>query len=145
MGTRRGGITVPLNNSVSQLATLSLSANTLSPYARAHEHIAVRSFPHLGRTLGPGSGAAGVEEALESNVKGRRKRIFRVTASAPVSRRASLGEEVPEADADDTPPLEFASSSSGSGTGRLRAPLSLSAKSGSVRSAQAYPFPKIPE
>ena len=41
------GITLPpLNNSVSQLATLSHSAQTLSPYARAHEHVAVRSFPH---------------------------------------------------------------------------------------------------
>ncbi|KAK6908523.1 mitochondrial distribution and morphology protein 34 [Kwoniella mangroviensis CBS 10435] len=45
-----GGITLPLNNSVSQLATLSHSAHTLSPYARGHEHIAVRSFPHLGRS-----------------------------------------------------------------------------------------------
>ncbi|WWC95756.1 mitochondrial distribution and morphology protein 34 [Kwoniella sp. B9012] len=54
-----GGITLPLNNSVSQLATLSHSAHTLSPYARGHEHIAVRSFPHLGRSntgLGMGMG-----------------------------------------------------------------------------------------
>lgn len=43
-------ITLPLNNSVSQLATLSHSNHTLSPYARGHEHIAVRSFPHLGRS-----------------------------------------------------------------------------------------------
>jgi distribution and morphology protein 34 len=132
-------ITLPLNNSVSQLATLSLSANTLSPYARAHEHIAVRSFPHLGR----GVPSATAEDALEGNVKARRKRIFRVGASAPTSRRPS----VDEPEADDTPPLEFASSSSGSASAsRLRAPLSLSAKSVSVRNATtAYPFPKIPE
>ncbi|GMK55006.1 hypothetical protein CspeluHIS016_0200620 [Cutaneotrichosporon spelunceum] len=124
-------ITLPLNNSVSQLATLSLSANTLSPYARAHEHIAVRSFPHLGRNT--------PVEDLEANgghVKARRKRIFRV-GSAPVSRRGS----VEEPEADDTPPLEFASSSSDSAR---RVPLSVSAKSSSVR-ASAYPFPKIPE
>lgn len=41
------GIVLPLNDSVSQLATLSHSNHTLSPYARNHEHIAVRSFPHL--------------------------------------------------------------------------------------------------
>ncbi|BEJ16526.1 hypothetical protein CspHIS471_0511310 [Cutaneotrichosporon sp. HIS471] len=129
-------ITLPLNNSVSQLATLSLSANTLSPYARAHEHIAVRSFPHLGRST--------PVEDMEGNgghgpVKGRRKRIFRV-GSAPVSRRAS----VDEPEADDTPPLEFASSSSGSAR---RVPLSVSNKSASARTlpTTAYPFPKIPE
>ncbi|WVR08130.1 mitochondrial distribution and morphology protein 34 [Kwoniella sp. DSM 27419] len=77
-----GGITLPLNNSVSQLATLSHSAHTLSPYARGHEHIAVRSFPHLGKATGsiagggpaisrPGSaiGDGGV-------VKAKRKRIY---------------------------------------------------------------------
>lgn len=40
-------IVLPLNDSVSQLATLSHSNHTLSPYARNHEHIAIRSFPHL--------------------------------------------------------------------------------------------------
>ncbi|OCF42009.1 hypothetical protein I317_04201 [Kwoniella heveanensis CBS 569] len=55
-----GGITLPLNNSVSQLATLSHSAHTLSPYARGHEHIAVRSFPHLGKAgINPGLGGLG--------------------------------------------------------------------------------------
>ncbi|WVQ79249.1 mitochondrial distribution and morphology protein 34 [Cryptococcus sp. DSM 104549] len=54
-----GGITLPLNNSVSQLATLSHSAHTLSPYARGHEHIAVRSFPYLGRGGAGGPGSAG--------------------------------------------------------------------------------------
>lgn len=146
--SRRGGIMVPLNNSVSQLATLSLSANTLSPYARAHEHIAVRSFPHLGRAPG---GTVGLGEELDGNVKARRRRFYRVGGSAPGSRRPSIEEGVPEADADDTPPLEFASSSSGSG-GRWRPPMSLSAKSLSAKSASArgsstgaYPFPKIPE
>lgn len=56
-----GGFTLPLNNSVSQLATLSHSNQTLSPYARGHEHIAVRSFPHLGRT-----GTGGVHSPYQS-------------------------------------------------------------------------------
>lgn len=100
---RAGGITLPINNSVSQLATLSHSAHTLSPYARAHEHIAVRSFPHLGRagTQMPGQPGAGMTPgglagygsshvsatALAASaaaagdtaaVKARRKRIFKI-------------------------------------------------------------------
>lgn len=45
--TRSKSIVLPLNDSVSQLATLSHSNHTLSPYARNHEHIAIRSFPHM--------------------------------------------------------------------------------------------------
>ncbi|WWD20262.1 hypothetical protein CI109_104738 [Kwoniella shandongensis] len=78
-----GGITLPMNNSVSQLATLSHSAHTLSPYARGHEHIAVRSFPHLGKGGGGGGstptshpGSSVGESAV--NVKARRKRIYRL-------------------------------------------------------------------
>lgn len=76
-----GGITLPLNNSVSQLATLSHSAQTLSPYARGHEHIAVRSFPHLGKA-GPSAGSSSsaslsaIAENQPGAVKARRKRIF---------------------------------------------------------------------
>ncbi|TYJ57815.1 mitochondrial distribution and morphology protein 34 [Cryptococcus floricola] len=94
--TGPNGITLPLNNSVSQLATLSHSAHTLSPYARGHEHIAVRSFPyHLARTRsGSGSGAwngagasgsgsaagsvVGMGGLGELDVKARRKRIFKI-------------------------------------------------------------------
>jgi distribution and morphology protein 34 len=87
-GTRHlgpGGITLPLNNSVSQLATLSHSNHTLSPYARGHEHIAVRSFPHLGRPSATGSGSSGggpslvgsaMAEAGRGRIKARRKRIY---------------------------------------------------------------------
>ena len=77
-----GGITLPLNNSVSHLATLSNSAHTLSPYARAHEHIAVRSFPHLGKanpSVGSSSSASLVGangDLVHGPVKARRKRIF---------------------------------------------------------------------
>lgn len=46
---RRDGIVLPLNDSVSQLASLSHSNHTMSPYARSYDHIAVRSFPHLSR------------------------------------------------------------------------------------------------
>jgi hypothetical protein len=78
-----GGITLPLNNSVSQLATLSHSAHTLSPYARAHEHIAVRSFPHLGKShsgssAGNSSVVGGAGDVGKGNVKARRKRIYQL-------------------------------------------------------------------
>lgn len=144
-GLPKSGITLPLNNSVSQLATLSLSANTLSPYARAHEHIAVRSFPHLGR--GGVTSSVTTTEEYDVNVKARRKRIFRMGSKTTTmeTKENVVDTSVPEAD--DTPPLEFdgrASSSSGSAR---RAPLSLSTKSVSVRGQQpqAFPFPKIPE
>lgn len=84
-----GGITLPLNNSVSQLATLSHSAHTLSPYARAHEHIAVRSFPHLGKT-GPSAGStsstnlSAIAENQPGAVKARRKRIFHLSPKEEV-------------------------------------------------------------
>lgn len=151
-----GAITLPLNNSVSQLATLSLSANTLSPYARAHEHIAVRSFPHLGRGA-PGAAPSGpaTSGAIEAgNVKARRKRIFRVGASKPPSREASLSPEVDER----TPSLDWdeetrhASSSSESvSRAAWRASHSVhSAPNGRPGVARAssrgsYGFPKIPE
>ncbi|WVN86839.1 mitochondrial distribution and morphology protein 34 [Cryptococcus depauperatus CBS 7841] len=76
------GITLPLNNSVSQLATLSHSAHTLSPYARGHEHIAVRSFPYLSKAStasGPGSGADSLTGSNgDMDIKAKRKRIFKV-------------------------------------------------------------------
>ncbi|WWC92731.1 mitochondrial distribution and morphology protein 34 [Kwoniella dendrophila CBS 6074] len=65
-----GNITLPLNNSVSQLASLSHSAHTLSPYARGHEHIAVRSFPYLGRSsnnLSTTTSLSGISALLHSN------------------------------------------------------------------------------
>ncbi|KAL7421282.1 ERMES complex subunit [Cryptotrichosporon argae] len=86
-------ITLPLNNSVSQLATLSHSNHTLSPYARAHEHIAVRSFPHLGRAGGGSSGASHAGSGAE--VKARRKRIYRLG-----SKRAEAPAEVELIDGD---------------------------------------------
>ncbi|ORX37781.1 hypothetical protein BD324DRAFT_623312 [Kockovaella imperatae] len=73
------GFTLPLNNTVSQLATLSHSAHTLSPYARGHEHIAVRSFPHLGKSMSTASGStASAPDVAHGPVKARRKRIFQV-------------------------------------------------------------------
>ncbi|RXK41816.1 mitochondrial distribution and morphology protein 34 [Tremella mesenterica] len=68
------GITLP-NNSVSQLATLSYSAHTLSPYARGHEHTAFRSFPHLGKTN------SGMSTPVSAGVpvKARRKRLYRLS------------------------------------------------------------------
>ncbi|WWC73754.1 mitochondrial distribution and morphology protein 34 [Kwoniella pini CBS 10737] len=108
-----GGITLPLNNSVSQLATLSHSAHTLSPYARGHEHIAVRSFPYLGRsntsltssTMGMGIGSNGFNLSRGGNnlinrpgsnegiIKARRKRIHRLnTTKKNSSEDKSVGE-----------------------------------------------------
>ncbi|GHJ88888.1 hypothetical protein NliqN6_5290 [Naganishia liquefaciens] len=104
-GTRiSNGIVLPLNDSVSQLATLSHSNHTLSPYARNHQHIAVRSFPHLlsransmyapntggyqsnfqygpGMALVHGSHHAGWSGA-EVKSKAKRKRIFRIGGNA---------------------------------------------------------------
>ena len=83
-----GGITLPLNGSVSQLATLSHSAQTLSPYARGHEHIAVRSFPHLGKT-GPSAGSSSsaslsaIAENQHGPVKAKRKRIIHLNKKTP--------------------------------------------------------------
>lgn len=129
---RRQGITVPLNHSVSQLATLSLSANTLSPYARAHEHIAVRSFPHLGNTppvvAGPGE------------VKATRKRIFRL-GSKPTTPEIETETPKPLSPAPTTPPLEWDDSiqpSSSSETSRWRF-------SRRAESRTSYGFPRISE
>ncbi|KIR34641.1 mitochondrial distribution and morphology protein 34 [Cryptococcus deuterogattii MMRL2647] len=81
--TGPGGITLPLNNSVSQLAALSYSAHTLSPYARGHEHIAVRSFPYLGKSGTGSSGRASLAGSSvgEGDIKAKRKRIFRIGKS----------------------------------------------------------------
>lgn len=108
-----GGITLPLNNSVSQLATLSHSAHTLSPYARGHEHIAVRSFPHLGGK-GAFAGLGGMSNGMNGNgggsnasttslsaiaevqpVKARRKRIFRMSTNANKDVKAEEDSEEP--------------------------------------------------
>ena len=100
------GITLPLNNSVSQLATLSHSNHTLSPYARGHEHIAVRSFPHLGKTpsLGGQSRASSNDGgAQRGNVKARRKRMYRLNTKKPVQEEE---QEILSPDLDDTPPSD---------------------------------------
>ncbi|EJT53017.1 biogenesis-related protein [Trichosporon asahii var. asahii CBS 2479] len=115
---------------VSQLATLSLSANTLSPYARAHEHIAVRSFPHLGTT--PPVVAAPQE------VKATRKRIFRL-GSKPTTPESETPK--PLSPAPTTPPLEWDDSiqpSSSSEASRWRS-------SRRAESRTSYGFPRIPE
>lgn len=84
------GIVLPLNDSVSQLATLSHSNHTLSPYARNHEHVAVRSFPRLSRVktmVGPGSPLVGSPQVAAINgpdsrlVRAKRKRMFKLGGS----------------------------------------------------------------
>ncbi len=96
-------IILPLNDSVSQLATLSHSNHTLSPYARSHEHVAVRSFPRLSRLNSmpvPGSplatsqigvtGPGGPDARL---VRAKRKRMFKLGASKQ-SGEGQLGGDV---------------------------------------------------
>lgn len=114
---RNPGITLPLNNSVSQLATLSHSNHTLSPYARGHEHIAVRSFPHLGKTPSVGAqsrASSGDGNHNRANVKAKRKRIYRLNTKKPEQKHGGGGadeeeeeeeEEMLSPDLDDTPPL----------------------------------------
>jgi distribution and morphology protein 34 len=99
------GITLPLNNSVSQLATLSHSNHTLSPYARGHEHIAVRSFPHLGKTPSIGAqsrASSGDGNMNRMNVKAKRKRIYRLgkTDEAPTPLSPDLDDTRPRYQSD---------------------------------------------
>lgn len=95
---RYNNIVLPLNDSVSQLASLSHSNHTLSPYARSHEHIAVRSFPYLSRAnslvgtqqtnpnpaslsmtqAALGHGSSHMPTFENSKVKAKRKRLFRI-------------------------------------------------------------------
>ncbi|KAK8849635.1 mitochondrial distribution and morphology protein 34 [Kwoniella newhampshirensis] len=110
-----GGITLPMNNSVSQLATLSHSAHTLSPYARGHEHIAVRSFPYLGKGTGggstpsshPGSSVGDSAARGDVKVKAKRKRIYRLGSKAnteAVNPASGLAKGAVAWQADRTPP-----------------------------------------
>ncbi|WVW86997.1 hypothetical protein I302_109053 [Kwoniella bestiolae CBS 10118] len=132
------GITLPLNNSVSQLATLSHSAHTLSPYARGHEHIAVRSFPHLGRSntgLGIASsaglgiadggaggltpiGAVGLGGSNDGSgvgvMKARRKRIHRLNTSKAIEPAVNSGSKLAQEAARRS---SLNSNDSGGGTG----------------------------
>jgi distribution and morphology protein 34 len=85
---KHNAIVLPLNDSVSQLATLSHSNHTLSPYARTNEHVAVRSFPRLSRvntsSVGPGTPLAGPAQLAAPNgpdsrlVRAKRKRMFKL-------------------------------------------------------------------
>ncbi|KAH9899503.1 hypothetical protein C8Q73DRAFT_324007 [Cubamyces lactineus] len=62
-----------LNNTISQLSTLSHSNHTLSPYTRTLEHFTVRSVPpREANSSGPASSAE------RQPVKARRKRIHRL-------------------------------------------------------------------
>ncbi|KZT24553.1 hypothetical protein NEOLEDRAFT_1067006 [Neolentinus lepideus HHB14362 ss-1] len=61
-----------LNNSVSQLSTLSHSNHTLSPYTRSLEHFTVRSVPHRSTAL------SGLAAAAERPARAKRKRTYRL-------------------------------------------------------------------
>ncbi|KAI0371604.1 hypothetical protein BV20DRAFT_185072 [Pilatotrama ljubarskyi] len=67
-----------INNSISQLSTLSHSNHTLSPYTRTLEHFTVRSVPpREANSSGPASSAE------RQPVKARRKRIHRLGKKPP--------------------------------------------------------------
>lgn len=121
--TRSKSIVLPLNDSVSQLATLSHSNHTLSPYARNHEHIAIRSFPHMlsrgnsvygnvpslslgqqsstsqSSSLAPPSSIAYSQVQPDvARYKAKRKRVFRLGGGG----KNDQGDDVPSASS--TPP-----------------------------------------
>ncbi|KAG1726816.1 uncharacterized protein EDB91DRAFT_56106 [Suillus paluster] len=72
-----------LNNTISQLSTLSHSNHTLSPYTRSLAHFTVRSVPP--RTL---SASQVMNE--RPPVKAKRKRIYRIGRSKPPESQAQL-------------------------------------------------------
>lgn len=78
-----------LNNSISQLSTLSHSNHTLSPYTRTLEHFTVRSIPpRETTTLGP------VSSSERQPVKARRKRTHRL-GSKPAKPPDNLHDDTP--------------------------------------------------
>ncbi|ORY34832.1 hypothetical protein BCR39DRAFT_515038 [Naematelia encephala] len=99
-------ITIPLNNSVSQLATLSHSNHTLSPYARGHEHIAVRSFPHLGKSVlaQPSSDASSSHDGT-GPIKARRKRLYHLGGKKKSPQNPNPNSPEQKSDEIDSPPI----------------------------------------
>ncbi|KDQ64456.1 hypothetical protein JAAARDRAFT_118324 [Jaapia argillacea MUCL 33604] len=88
-----------LNNSISQLSTLSHSNHTLSPYTRSLEHFTVRSVPRRG------SGLSGQSNPAERQpVKAKRKRTYRIGGkpTPPV-----INQDEVAGPASPTPPSEF--------------------------------------
>ncbi|KAF8592661.1 hypothetical protein K439DRAFT_28031 [Ramaria rubella] len=64
-----------LNNTISQLSTLSHSNHTLSPYTRSLEHFTVRSVPHRASGSTP--------TADRQPLKAKRKRTYRLGSKKP--------------------------------------------------------------
>ena len=87
-----------LNNTVSQLSTLSHSNHTLSPYTRSLEHFTVRSVPHRASGSGP--------VVDRQPTKAKRKRTYRLGGKNPPNPLENLTEErdIPSSP---PPPSEF--------------------------------------
>lgn len=90
-----------LNDSISQLSTLSHSNHTLSPYTRSVEHFTVRSVPHRP------SGLSGSSASAEKQpVKARRKRTYRLGEKTRVG-SATDNPSFVATPSSPTPPSEF--------------------------------------
>lgn len=87
-----------LNNTVSQLSTLSHSNHTLSPYTRSLEHFTVRSVPH--RTSGS------IPTVDRQPTKAKRKRTYRLGGRTPPDLLEDAPEE-PAVPSSPPPPSEF--------------------------------------
>lgn len=90
-----------LNNTISQLSTLSHSNHTLSPYTRSLSHFTVRSVPP--RTLS-------VSQVMPERppVKAKRKRTYRLGGSKPPELQPPLPPSPPSPSSTSTsPPSEF--------------------------------------
>lgn len=78
------------NDSCAQLATLTHSNQTLSPFIRAHEHFTARSSPHVVSRPGSSRSAPGLRVGgTEPPVKAKRKRVHRIGAAKEVARPGS--------------------------------------------------------
>ena len=93
-----------LNNTISQLSTLSHSYHTLSPYARSLEHFTVRSVPHR---------MSSSNTPMSSHPrKAKRKRIYRLGSKKPPDREVptDLAELRRTSSSSPPPPSEFEAS-----------------------------------
>lgn len=92
-----------LNNSISQLSTLSHSNHTLSPYTHSLQHFTVRSVP----PRGAGSSRLGLPTERQP-LKAKRKRIYRL-GGKPKDAPQNINGGIPKATSP-APPSEFEAS-----------------------------------
>ena len=90
-----------LNNTISQLSTLSHSNHTLSPYTRSLEHFTVRSVPHIA------SASSSAPDRLPMRAK--RRRMYRLGGKQPPEIVEDIAEQC-TSPSSPTPPPEFEAS-----------------------------------